>query len=173
MCGPCIGKFGISQLSPVCGMWISKVPLHVGCVLWCGVDFPIVLERLSWRDFLSNFTVQSSHTQMIFEKFQRFHTPQFGVHTGKFSNIVIFPKQIQSFFIGNFLSIWPIHKEFFPYMRIFRKINPLWYESFEKVYEGFLWSLPTKFVYLTILIVSVQIEQIFPGLRPEPQIYTE
>ena len=105
--------------------------------VFCGV---VWIFQLYWRgcpDFLSNFTVQSSHTQMIFEKFQRFHTPQFGAHTGKFSDIVIFPKQIESFLIGNFLSIWPTHKEFFPYMRIFRKINPLWYESFEKPYEGF------------------------------------
>ena len=144
-------------------MWVSKVPFHVGSVLLCGVDFPTVLERLTILKiggiFLSNFTVQSSHTQMIFEKF---------------SNIVIFPKQIQSFLIGNFLSIWPTHKEFFPYMRIFRKINPFWYESFEKPYEGFSWAPPTKYVYFTkidlsFLLFLYNLSKFSRGYAPNPK----
>ena len=142
-------------------------------VVWCGFSNCIgeaVLERF----FVKFHSAELTHTDDLWKISKIPHSTVRSAHIGKFSNIVIFPKQIQSFLIGNFLSIWPTHKEFFPYMRIFRKINPLWYESFEKPYEGFSWAPPTKYVYFTkidlsFLLFLYNLSKFSRGYAPNPK----
>ena len=122
-------------------MSVSKVPLHVGSILLCGVDFPTVLERLTIfqnrRDFLSNFTVQSSHTQGIFENFKdSTHHSEESTHRDIFQYS---DSSKKTFFSHRKLPQYMAHIQgVFPHIWGFsEKINLLWYESFEKTYKGF------------------------------------
>ena len=163
-------------------MSVSKVPLHVGSILLCGVDFPTVLERLTIfqnrRDFLSNFTVQSSHTGDLWKFSKILHTTVRRAHTGIFSSIVILQKK--TFFSHRKLPQYMAHIQgVFPHIWGFsEKINLLWYESFEKTYKGFSWAPPTniKCFYLQKLTWTsycfCTIWENFPGATPRtPNIY--
>ena len=96
-------------------VWYVSLKSSLACglcfVVWCEFSNCIgeaVLERF----FVKFHSAELTHTDDLWKISKIPHTTVRSAHTGKFSNIVIFPKQIQSFLIGNFLSIWPTNKEF-------------------------------------------------------------
>ena len=70
---------------------------------------------------------------------------------------------------GVFPHIWGFSEKSIPSgVRVLKKPIKVFREHHQQISNVFTYKNS-----LELLIVSVQFEKIFPGLRPEPQIYTE
>ena len=180
MCGPCIGKFGISQLLLCVVCESQKFPCT--WAVFCGV---VWIFQLYWRGCPGGIFCQISQCRAHTHRWSLKNFKDSTHHSSEPTHREIF--QYSDFSKTNLIFS---HRKLPQYMAHTQGVFPI-YEDFPKNQSLLVWefwktlwrifvSTTNKYQiflfyknWLELLIVSVQFEQIFPGLRPEPQIYTE